>query len=186
MKTREAKPLPGFQRDSGTAVRPSRRHAQAAAVTMTPAISLAANSATVPNFAANGRSPYQNLREIPVPDPVFAAIEQHRQAVQARISETDDDNSEQLLEAENEAFITWLTTVPTTMAGAIATLKHASRRPYKDADYANLAKSAQYSHGRGSPCDAGEQFPAMIATALHQIMACDLGRECRRSDRQFP
>jgi hypothetical protein len=33
---------------------------------------------------------------------------------------------------------------------------------------------------------AGEQFPAMIAAALRQIVAYDLGHECRRSDRQFP
>jgi hypothetical protein len=74
-----------------------------------------------------------------------------------------------MLEAEGDAFIAWLTTTPTTMAGVIATLEHASHRPYDGADYANLAESAQYFHGRGSPCNAGEQFPAMVAAALRKI-----------------
>jgi hypothetical protein len=113
-------------------------------------------------------------------DPVFVAIERHRQAIQARLlalrTDQPDEISNQLLTAEGDAFLVWLTTPPTTMAGVIATLDHASRRPSDnllpgDYTYAHLAESAQYF---GNIRKAGEQFPAMIAAALRQIFGnCD-------------
>jgi hypothetical protein len=93
-------------------------------------------------------------------DPVFAAIERHRQATQVWLAALDDANapdtiniaaeagSDAALDHVYEAFLAWLTTPPTTMAGAIATLEHASRHPYEA---------------------AGEAFPAMIAQALRKI-----------------
>jgi hypothetical protein len=117
-------------------------------------------------------------------DPVFAAIERHRQAAQtlSAAHEPPDALLEQLSAAEEDAFLTWLTTPPTTLAGVIATLEYASRRTCEAAayanlaeiPYANLAESAQYCRGDGEddPSDivaAGEQFPAMIAAALRQI-----------------
>jgi hypothetical protein len=110
-------------------------------------------------------------------DPVFAAVERHRQAIQARLlalrTDQPDDISNQLLSAEGDAFLAWLQTPPTTLAGVVATLEHASRRPSDnlllgDHTYAHLAESAQYF---GNIRKAGEQFPAMVAAALHQIMA---------------
>jgi hypothetical protein len=58
-----------------------------------------------------------------------------------------------------------LTTPPTTMAGVIATLEHASRR-VNDPDYANLAESAQCL---GDALTDGEAYPQMIADAPRKI-----------------
>ena len=135
----------------------SRRHMLAAAVTTTPIAALAANAAHTPRLAAA--------------DPVFVAIERHRQAIQARLAEHDDDTGMQLLAAETDAFLAWLTTPRTTLAGVIATLNHASRRSDEDGNgdhvYTHLAEAAQYI---GSDVlAAGERFPAMIAATLRQI-----------------
>jgi hypothetical protein len=111
-------------------------------------------------------------------DPVFAAIEKHRQAAQAisKAHEPSDALVTQLSGAEVEAFLAWLTTPPTTLAGVIATLEHASRRAYAEGNgshvYTNLAESALYDPDDGDPDDilkAGEQFPAMVAAALRKI-----------------
>jgi hypothetical protein len=74
-----------------------------------------------------------------------------------------------------DAFLAWLTTPPTTLAGVLATLDHAARRAHEDGNrshvYTNLAKASQYDLMAKFPqCpEAAEQFPAMIATALHKI-----------------
>jgi hypothetical protein len=111
-------------------------------------------------------------------DPVFAAIARHRQAMQAVLSAHEPPEAilTQLSRAEVDAFLTWLTTPPTTLAGVIATLEYASHQPYvsrhhpNDHVYTNLAESAQYiPDDEGDPDNilkAGEQFPAMIAAAL--------------------
>jgi hypothetical protein len=57
-------------------------------------------------------------------DPVFAAIERHRQAFEAR-PENADEAGKLALE-EGDAFLAWQKTQPTTMAGVIATLDHSS------------------------------------------------------------
>jgi hypothetical protein len=108
-------------------------------------------------------------------DPMFAAIERHRTAMQALAAahEPPDALIEQLSGAEQDALLAWLTTPPTTMAGVVASLAYASYRP-PDNEYANLAESAQYCRGDGDsdPNDiltAGEQFPAMIAAVLRKI-----------------
>jgi hypothetical protein len=64
------------------------------------------------------------------------------------ISLAAEAGSDAALDHVYEAFLAWLTTPPTTMAGAIATLEHASRHAYEA---------------------AGEAFPAMIAQALRKI-----------------
>jgi hypothetical protein len=112
-------------------------------------------------------------------DPVFAAIERHRQAMQALsvLHEPPEALITQLARAEVEAFLAWLTTPPTTLAGIIATLEHASHRGYEDGSghvYTNLAEAAQYDPDDSDPdgaLKAGEQFPAMVAAALRQIVA---------------
>jgi hypothetical protein len=108
-----------------------------------------------------------DLRSRAPDDPVFAAIERHRQAMRTRPAEHDDDARDRLLAAEGDAFVEWLTTPPTTMAGVIATLDHAA------ANYSDGFDS-YYCRGDGDLSDvvaAGEQFPAMIAAALRQIVA---------------
>jgi hypothetical protein len=102
----------------------------------------------------------------PSADPVFAAVEKHRQAVQAWLAEDDETLSAQLLAAERDAWLAWLTTPPTTMAAVIATMEHASYRPYDSSEYANQAESTQYS---SDILEAGEAFPLMIAEALRKI-----------------
>jgi predicted TPR repeat methyltransferase len=133
------------------------------AAAMTPAA--AANTAHAPNFATD--------------DPAIAAIEQHRLALQAWHAsmggKTDDEDkiSQQLLNAEREAWRLWLTTPPTTLAGVIATLEHASRKPYTsdypdDYVHTNLAETAEYFGG--DIREIGAQFPQMIADALRRVL----------------
>jgi hypothetical protein len=99
-------------------------------------------------------------------DPVFAAIERCRAAMEEwERSLTGDDEalSVQVLLAADNALLTWLTTAPTTMAGAIATLEYAATR---DCECTILLESAHYY---GERLAAAEQFPAMIAAALRKI-----------------
>jgi hypothetical protein len=98
-------------------------------------------------------------------DPAIAAIERHRAAMQVLLAEDDEALGTQLVGVEQDACIAWLTTPPTTMAGVIATLEHATTR---DHEYTILLESAHY---HGERLDAAEQFPAMIAAALRQIVA---------------
>ena len=118
-------------------------------------------------------------------DPVFAVIARHRETVQAltALHEPPEELVTQLSRAEVAAFLAWLTTPPTTLAGVVATLDYASRRAHEDGNgnhvYTNLAEAAQYDpdDSDGDPDDvlkAGEQFPAMIAAALRQIVAAKL------------
>jgi hypothetical protein len=114
-------------------------------------------------------------------DPVFAAIERHREAAQAVAAAHEPPEAilDELSRTEENALLAWLTTQPTTLAGVIATLEYASHQPYvsdypNNHVYTNLAEAAQYDPGNGDPdgiLKAGEQFPAMIATALRQILA---------------
>ena len=83
-------------------------------------------------------------------DPVFAAIERHRAAMQAWLAEDDEERSNRLPRAERAAWHAWVMTAPTTMAGLMATLEHASSP--NDDDCTRLA-----------------QFPAMIAEAPRKI-----------------
>jgi hypothetical protein len=150
----------------------SRRHMPAAAaVTMTPTAALAANENHGSHLGGNS-----TLVEMAA-DPVLVAIERHRKAAQALSAahEPSDALLNQLCGAEQDAFLVWLTTPLSTIAGIIATLEHAAVK-YSDGfdNYANLAESAQYCRGDGDsdPDDvvtAGERFPAMIATALRKI-----------------
>jgi hypothetical protein len=120
-----------------------------------------------------GTAAAHNATPVSGDDPVFAAIEQHRAAVKAWLAENDSVLSAQLLNAEREAFITWLTTPPTTLGGMLATLSYASRRAYNGSDYVNLAETTLYLGGDGSSdiVTAGEAFPAMIAAALRKLGA---------------
>jgi hypothetical protein len=129
--------------------------------------------------ALSGPSADNNLRDashgrhLPVAsaaDPVFIAIEQHRQAARALSAayQMPDALLDQLQRAEEDALLAWLTAAPITMAGVIATLEHASRRPYVsdypyDYVYANLAESAQCSD---DILLAGEQFPLNKSTKV--------------------
>jgi hypothetical protein len=142
---------------------------------MTPATALAANAAHAPHSGASGTTGPSRRQDLAT-DPVFAAIKRHRQAVQAwqvAPSETHEDDkiSNQLLSVERAAWCAWLTTPPTTRAGVIATLEHASQQPYPDDldDHVptNLAEAAECL---GDAQTAGEAFPQMIATALRKLV----------------
>ena len=107
-------------------------------------------------------------------DPAFAAIARHREAVQALTTahEPPDELVTRLLRAEVDAFLAWLATPPTTLAGALATLEYASHRPsvwdyQRDQVYTDPAEAAQYD----DILEACELFPATIATMLRQIVA---------------
>jgi hypothetical protein len=107
-------------------------------------------------------------------DPVFAAIARHREAVQALTTahEPPDELVTRLLRAEVDAFLAWLATPPTTLAGALATLEYASHRPsvwdyQHDQVYTDPAEAVQYD----DILEACELFPATIATMLRQIVA---------------
>jgi hypothetical protein len=112
------------------------------------------------------------------PDPVFAAIEAHEEAIEnhgvfldhasevcVEEREAAEAASAQAAEAEDAALLAWLTTPPTTLAGAIATLEYAAMR---DCEHTFPLESARY---RGERLAAAEQFPAMVAAALRQIIA---------------
>ena len=105
-------------------------------------------------------------------DPAFAAIARHREAVQALTTahKLPDELVTQLLGAEVDAFLAWLTTPPTALAGALATLEYASHRPnvwdYPDDTCTQTRpRPAQYN----DILEACEQFPAPIAATLRQI-----------------
>ena len=107
-------------------------------------------------------------------DPAFAAIARHREAVQALTTahEPPDELVTRLLRAEVDAFLAWLATPPTTLAGALATLEYASHRPsvwdyQHDQVYTDPAEAVQYD----DILEACELFPATIATMLRQIVA---------------
>jgi hypothetical protein len=111
-------------------------------------------------------------------DPVFAAIERHRQATQAIEQyneaspkvvdfsvrhtkaeiEREDAIVAALVEEEEHAGFTWLTTPPTTVAGILASL-----------EYAGLEGVSLFEDG-GTPKSAVCQFPRMIAEALRRLL----------------
>jgi hypothetical protein len=160
----------------------SRRQmlAAAAVIAVTPTAALAADKNHGSYSVTADLFHRQDFSSMIADDPVFAAIERHRQAAHALSAayHLPDAILDQRQRAEEDALLAWLTTVPITMAGVIATLEHASHRPY-DSDYPydyvypNLAESTQYCcDDADDPNDilkAGEQFPAMIATALQKI-----------------
>jgi hypothetical protein len=84
----------------------------------------------------------------------------------------DPTRGESQLRDERDAFVTWMTTAPTTMADVLATLEHASRRPCVDIecapdDLTNLVGACTPPTTTSSR--PGERFPEMIAAALRQI-----------------
>ena len=111
-------------------------------------------------------------------DPVFTAIERHRQAVQAWLAACDaasvryDPAAEAIVDAASDrvgdALIDWLTTQPTTIAGVLATLKYAASPSPRD-DERSVLSDYNLPLGQSSGYDLVMQFPAMIAAALHQI-----------------
>lgn len=111
-------------------------------------------------------------------DPVFAAIERHRQAAQAwraAVDAASADGYDRAAEAARDAaydhvgdaFDDWVTTRPTTMAGVIATLEYAASPSPLDDDRTVLTYWVLPLDGR--PDFEPEKFPAMIAAALRQL-----------------
>jgi hypothetical protein len=121
----------------------------AAAITSVSAAALSGPSAD------NNLRDASNGRHLPVAsaaDPVFIAIEQHRQAarVLSAAYQMPDALLEQLQRAEEDALLAWLTAAPIAMAGVIATLEHASRRPY-GSDYHTITSTQTWQRARSIP-----------------------------------
>jgi hypothetical protein len=97
-------------------------------------------------------------------DPVFAAVERHHKAVDAwLLEEKKEKPNARLQDAEQDAYVAWLTTPPTTVGGAIATHATTRNEPWEDGI---LLESAHYDGRRRT---AAQQFPLMIAAALRKI-----------------
>jgi hypothetical protein len=66
---------------------------------------------------------------------------------------------------ERDALVTWPTTAPTTRAGVLATLEHASHRPCLDIECApdDLTNLVESVHSSNDILEAGERFAEMIA-----------------------
>jgi hypothetical protein len=107
-------------------------------------------------------------------DPVFAAIERHREALRALSTAQDDANAvfdwtaeaarDAAYDRANDALIDWLKTAPTTMAGVLATLDYAASAIDDD--------RTVLSDMQGGPdFELVQQFPAMIAAALRKLGA---------------
>ena len=112
------------------------------------------------------------------PDPVFAAIERHRQTIEAyqaadrTANAGGDDKAAQAVAdaARNtvgDAWWNWLTTPPTTMAGVLATLEYAASTSPHDPD-----RTVLLYWDLPSDCADWEpaKFPAMVAAALRRIL----------------
>jgi hypothetical protein len=111
-------------------------------------------------------------------DPVFAAIERHRQAAQAwrtASAAASADGYDRAAEAARDAaydragdaFENWVTTQPTTMAGVLATLDYAASPSPLDDDRTVLT----YGDLPLDRCSDFEpaKFLAMIAAALRRL-----------------
>jgi hypothetical protein len=128
-------------------------------------------------------------------DPVFRLIEAHRQAMRTSavaneaaesLAGTDGTGEEspewmaanirryEAWEAEDAALLEFLTTGPTTRAGALAALDHASSPHYPDGELAEKFAApvlfAATSTQDVNLVGAAAHFPAMIADALRKLL----------------
>jgi hypothetical protein len=128
-------------------------------------------------------------------DPVFALIEAHRQAMRdstaaneaaealAANKGEEDDSPEWIAantarysawQAEDIALFEFLTTQPTTIAGALAALDHASSPQYPDIDvvekFAAPVLFAATCTQDVAMVGAGAAFPTMLAAALRKLL----------------
>ena len=112
-------------------------------------------------------------------DPVFAAIARHREAERAwsaalRAVVYNETEINALDRAADDAFLDWLTTMPTTMAGVLATLDYASFSLGGEGGDRTVLSDTR---------DSVERFPATIAAALRKW---DSVARLEQPARQFP
>jgi hypothetical protein len=117
-------------------------------------------------------------------DPVFAAIEAHKQAMAdvqvkvepiAKVVEPDPDNEDAFAEAcdnERETLLEFLLTEPTTIAGALAALEFASSPMFpKLHDRCPCPVLAPaFVNGDGDLARASACWPAMIARHVRRLI----------------
>jgi hypothetical protein len=123
-------------------------------------------------------------------DPIFALIEQHREAILAFGPAIDEGDTMMLAanwtSAERDVFVkaasrrelealkVVLTTPPTTLAGVVALLEHLGQPEwFEDTDLGeNPEWESLLSGARDSPgCDEARQFPLMLAAAIRSLIA---------------
>ena len=113
-------------------------------------------------------------------DPIFAAIEVHKKAMQALSAaysaqgETEEDSPEidDANDRHEDALFDFLTTAPVTLAGAIAALDYAASPMFPDQKGANNRETLQLAATMAGDKDfveVGAQFPAMIAATLRKL-----------------
>jgi hypothetical protein len=128
-------------------------------------------------------------------DPVFALIEMHLQAMRDSTPaneaaealagrEGEEDGSPEWIAANTKRYSAWqtedialfefLTTAPTTIAGVLAALDHASSPQHPDIDmvekFAAPVLFAATCTQHVAMVGAGAAFPAMIAAALRKLL----------------
>jgi hypothetical protein len=104
------------------------------------------------------------------PDPIFAAIEAHKAAVEACrasdalfMDEADDENINRLNEVEIAAATLIEKTIPTTAAGVAALLSHYAERSYFEPDQAMFRYRTEY-------CDYDDQVVAAQFRAIAAML----------------
>ncbi len=85
----------------------------------------------------------------PEPDPIFAAIEHHRQAWEALNSAPHDDDQMRLHEAVLEAESEVVNIRPTTTAGAVALRTYHREHRYRERMYPTPYPSEYWNWGKG-------------------------------------
>jgi hypothetical protein len=85
----------------------------------------------------------------PEPDPIFAAIEHHRQAWEALKSASHDDDQMRLHVAVLEAESAVVNTRPTTTAGAVALRAYHREHRYRERTYPAPYPGEYWSSGKG-------------------------------------
>jgi hypothetical protein len=117
-------------------------------------------------------------------DPVFAAIERHRQAMQdakkaiepiAGAAEIDFDDHIALIaanEVERDALLEFLLTEPATIAGVLAALEFASSPIYPDTHEICPAPvlAPAFASGHFDLAQASADWPAMIARHVRRLI----------------
>jgi hypothetical protein len=118
------------------------------------------------------------------PDPVFAAIEAHKHAMEevrvkavpvTRLVVPDPDDEEALSEAcdnERETLLDFLLTEPTTIAGALAALEFASSPIFPETEgvVPPPVLAPAFTSGDTDLIDVAAEWPAMIARHVRRLI----------------
>jgi hypothetical protein len=108
------------------------------------------------------------------PDPIFAAIAEHRKAIAAYEVqfEVDEDNTKPALNDQWAAMWEMLETEPTTLLGIVALLDHLSERVYSDdPDWSVFSYALEGLDPEGDARWEALRLPATIAATLRRLIA---------------